>query len=118
MPQSRPDPVFTSDQFLDRAEGGYNLAARTIQCPVVPVGRAWQICEARHPRIRLRAADGYHPSPHGAYLNACMFYAYLTWQSPLGLSNGGLHQVNERDAIILQRLAWEVFASRRAGIPF
>ena len=118
MPQSRPDAIFTEGQFLDRAEGGYNLVARTINCPVVPVGRAWQIAEARHPRIQLRDRDGYHPSPHGAYLTACMFYAYLTWQSPLGLSNGGLLTVNERDAIILQRIAWEVFASRRAGIPY
>ena len=118
LPQSRPDPVFTQGLFLDRAEGAYSLAAQAVNCPVVPVGRAWQICESRHPRIQLRERDGYHPSPYGAYLTACMFYAYLTWQSPLGLSNGGLHQVNDRDAEILQRLAWEVFASRRAGIPF
>lgn len=118
MPQSRPDPIFSPAEFLNAAEGIYNRVAQTITCPVVPVGRAWQICEARNPRIQLRAADGFHPSPHGAYLTACMFYAYLTWQSPLGLSNGGLHQVNEQDAITLQRIAWEVFASRRAGIPY
>ena len=117
MPQSRPDPIFSEADFLNRSEGGYNLAGRTINAPVVPVGRAWQICEARHPRIQLRDRDGYHPTAHGAYLTACMFYAYLTWQSPLGLSNGGLHQVNEQDAVTLQRIAWEVFASRRSGIP-
>jgi len=118
MPQSRPDAIYTPSQFLDRAEGGYNLVARTINCPVVPVGRAWQIAEARHPSIQLRERDGYYPTAHGAYLTACMFYAYLTWQSPLGLSNGGLLTVNEGDAIILQKIAWEVFASRRAGIPY
>jgi hypothetical protein len=118
MPQSRSDPFFTQSEFLDRAEGGYNFVAQQINCPVVPVGRAWQILEARHPNIQLRERDGFHPSPHGAYLNACMFYAYLTWQSPLGLSNGGLFQVNEQEAMILQRIAWEVFASRRSGIPF
>ena len=118
MPQSRADPFFTQSEFLDRAEGGYNFVAQQIKCPVVPVGRAWQILEARHPSIQLRERDGFHPSPHGAYLTACMFYAYLTWQSPLGLSNGGLFQVNEREAMILQRIAWEVFASRRSGIPF
>jgi len=118
MPQSRADPFFTQSEFLDRAEGGYNFVAQQIKCPVVPVGRAWQILEARHPSIQLRERDGFHPSPHGAYLTACMFYAYLTWQSPLGLSNGGLFQVNEQEAMILQRIAWEVFASRRSGIPF
>ncbi len=118
MPQSRPDPIFSQTEFLDRAEGGYNFVAQQINCPVVPVGRAWQILEARHPNIQLRERDGYHPSPHGAYLTACMFYAYLTWQSPLGLSNGGLFQVDEQEAMILQRIAWEVFASRRSGIPF
>jgi hypothetical protein len=118
MPQSRADPFFTQSEFLDRAEGGYNFVAQQIKCPVVPVGRAWQLLEARRPRIQLRARDGFHPSPHGAYLTACMFDAYLTWQSPLGLSNGGLFQVNEQEAMILQRIAWEVFASRRSGIPF
>ena len=118
MPQSRADPFFTQSEFLDRAEGGYNYVAQQINCPVVPVGRAWQMLEARHPSIQLRERDGFHPSPHGAYLTACMFYTYLTWQSPLGLSNGGLFQVNEQEAMILQRIAWEVFASRRSGIPF
>jgi len=118
LPQSRADPFFTQSEFLDRAEGGYNFVAQQINCPVVPVGRAWQLLEARHPNIQLRERDGFHPSPHGAYLTACMFYSYLTWQSPLGLSNGGLFQVGEREAMVLQRIAWEVFASRRNGIPF
>lgn len=119
MPQSRPDQFFSQTDFLNRVEGGYQFTARQLgNCPVVPVGRAWQIAEARHPEIQLRDRDSYHPSPHGAYLTACMFYAYLTWQSPLGLSNGGLHAVKEREAVILQRIAWETFAAIRQGIPF
>jgi hypothetical protein len=68
--------------------------------------------------IQLRERDGQLPTAHGAYLNACVMYAFLTWQTPLGLSNGGLHQINERDAKYLQRIAWELFVSRRGGVPF
>ncbi len=120
LPQSRPDPIFSSAEFLDRAEGALQLAAqRNGNLPVIPAGRAWQMVELRPDNnIQLRASGGYLPTQHGAYLNACVMYAYLTWQSPLGLSNGGLQQVNARDAEYLQRIAWELFVSRRQGVPY
>ncbi len=120
MPQSRADSIFSEAEFLDRSEGAYRLAAqRNGNLPVIPGGRAWQMVEMRGDNsIQLRARDGQLPTAHGAYLNACVMYAFLTWQTPLGLSNGGLHQINERDAEYLQRIAWELFVSRRAGVPF
>ena len=120
IPHSRPDPIFSPAEFLDRAEGAYQLVAqRNGNLPLIPAGRAWQMVEIRaNNSIQLREPDGYTPTQHGAYLNACVMYAYLTWQTPLGLSNGGLHQVNGRDAEYLQRIAWELFVSRRSGVPF
>ncbi len=119
LPQSRPDPIFSEAEFLDRAEGACRFAAQVNgNLPLIPAGRAWQMVEFRNPLIQLRESDGYTPAEHGAYLNACVMYAFLTWQSPLGLSNGGLHGVNARDAEYLQRIAWELFASRRQGVPY
>ena len=36
----------------------------------------------------------------------------------LGVPYKTLHQINERDAEYLQRIAWELFVSRRGGVPF
>ena len=94
-----------------------NCIAKQLNAPVIPAGLAWQLVDARHPEIILRDRYGFLPSQHGAYLNACMMYCALTWQSPLGLSNGGLQLVREREAKILQRTAWEVFVARQGAIP-
>ena len=41
MPQSRPDPIFSHAEFLDRAEGAYRLAAQVNgNLPFIPAGRA------------------------------------------------------------------------------
>ena len=118
LPHALGDQFYRTPYMYQRAEASvYGIAAQ-LNAPVIPAGLAWQLVEARHPEINLRDRFGFLPSQHGAYLNACMMYCALTWQSPLGLSNGGLHQVQEREAKILQRTAWEVFVARRGAIPF
>ena len=86
--------------------------------PVVPVGRAWQLSEWRRPDIVLRQRDSYLPTIHGTYLNACLMYCYLTWQSPVGLSKGELWAIRDDEAFYLQNLAWEVFQWRKDGLKF
>ena len=38
---------------------------------------------ALHPEIELYDPDGYHPSPAGTYLAACLFLSVLTGHSPM-----------------------------------
>ena len=104
------DRFYSTAEMYRQAERSIYGVAAQLNAPVVPAGLAWQLVEARHPDIRLRDRTGFLPSQHGTYLNACMMYCALTWQSPLGLSNGGLFQVREREAKILQRTAWEVLS--------
>ena len=118
LPHALGDQFYSTKQMYQKAEAGIYGIAQQLNAPVIPAGLAWQLVEARHPEINLRDRGGFLPSQHGAYLNACMMYCALTWQSPLGLSNGGLHFVQEREAKILQRIAWEVFVARRGAIPF
>ena len=118
LPHAMGDRFYSTAEMYRQAERSIYGVAAQLNAPVVPAGLAWQLVEARHPDIRLRDRTGFLPSQHGTYLNACMMYCALTWQSPLGLSNGGLFQVREREAKILQRTAWEVFVARRGAIPF
>ncbi len=118
LPHVQGDQFYSTPHMYQRAEGSVYGIAKQLNAPVIPAGLAWQLVDARHPEIILRDRYGFLPSQHGAYLNACMMYCALTWQSPLGLSNGGLQLVREREAKILQRTAWEVFVARQGAIPF
>jgi len=118
MTWSRPDPIFTRADVLFRTDSAYTVIGQQQNMPVVPCGRAWELSEWRRPEVVLRENDGYTPTIKGTYLNACMFYAYLTWQSPLGLNNGGLHAIPQDEITFLQNIAWEIFQWRKDGLKF
>ncbi|MSR66134.1 MAG: hypothetical protein EXS24_02015 [Pedosphaera sp.] len=112
------DEFFSASEFLDRTEFAHQNVGQLASIPYFPVGRAWDLCEKRRPQIKLRQRDRFTPTPHGMYLNACVLYAYLTWQSPLGLTDGGLHMIAEDELIFMQKLAWELFEANPNGISF
>jgi hypothetical protein len=64
---------------------GYLEIARELQVEVAPVGAAWGSALETDPALTLWQADGSHPTPSGTYLAACVFYAVLFQESPLGL---------------------------------
>ena len=72
---------------------------------VAPVGRAWERA-LRDPAMTLHDPDGSHPSPAGTYLAACVLYATLTGESPVGLDDGGLGLAPASIAR-LQQVAWD-----------
>lgn len=65
---------------------GYLAIARELGAPVAPVGEAWLEVYRRAPQLALWQDDGSHPSVAGTYLAACVFYAALFEQSPVGLT--------------------------------
>lgn len=70
---------------------------------VAPCGEAWRDVIAASPAFDLYMADESHPSLHGSYLNACVFYASIFRRSPVGLTYyGGLPVA---DAQFLQQYA-------------
>ena len=85
----------------------YNTVAAELDARVAPVGLAWQRALQERPALTLHAPDHSHPLPSGTYLTACVFYATLTGNTPLGLSTGGLQHVPPEDIPFLQRIAWE-----------
>jgi hypothetical protein len=69
-----------------------NLAVRVqveLGMRVAPVGEAWWAYQLSSPEregtMDLYHADGFHPSPLGTYLSACVLYAVLLNTSPVGL---------------------------------
>jgi hypothetical protein len=71
---------------------GYATLARSLHVPVAPVGAAFTAARADAAVPPLVGDDGYHPSPAGTYLAACVFYATIFGHSPQGLGfAGGLY---------------------------
>jgi hypothetical protein len=77
---------------------GYLGIANQLGVPVAPVGVAWEavVGQASHPP--LWQSDGSHPTVSGTYLAACVFYATIFRESPVGLGDdGGLPAAQARD---------------------
>src|SRR5437660_883291 len=76
-------PTYASMQSA--IDDGY-LAIASDQCAAVaPVGDAWAKLVALQVPITLWQEDGSHPTEAGTYLAACVFYATVFRQSPVGL---------------------------------
>jgi len=82
----------------------YNLAATNSGGQVAPVGDAWELTLAAHPGITLFTGDGSHPSAHGTYLAACVFYLRLTG-APLADTAALPATVSTADATALRQTA-------------
>lgn len=94
----------------------YNHHGEHLGAQVAPVGQAWVRSLRLDPDLRLHQEDDSHPNVNGTYLTACVFFASLTGQSPLGLPDGGLNLSNAvRNR--LQTIAWETVQSTRPPPP-
>ncbi len=93
--------------------GAYFDLAKQLGARVAPVGIAWKKALAADPPFVLHSPDKSHPNPTGTYLAACVFYATLLDENPIGLSgeiNKGdkpLVSIPQEEAKRLQRIAWE-----------
>ncbi len=81
----------------------YQETGQELGIAVIPVGSAWQEARRQKPLFPLWQEDGSHPSQSGTYLTACVFYAALFKESPVGLEcTAGLTQ---RTCAFLQNVA-------------
>lgn len=69
-----------------------------------PVGQAWIQLLTDDAGIELYDADLAHPSIAGSYLAACVMYAAISGNSPVG-ATGWPDQISEEDALTLQNAA-------------
>jgi hypothetical protein len=64
---------------------GYLDIASRLAVSIAPVGDAWQSVISKRADPGLWQEDGVHPTTAGTYLAACVFYAAIFQQSPVGL---------------------------------
>ncbi len=85
--------------------------ARSLNATFVPVGPAWQAVHKQRPNFNLHSPDKHHPGMHGAYLTACVFYAVLTGESPVGHPFPAVLkqeiEIDKETAAFLQKVAWK-----------
>ena len=85
-------PLFV-DYFhmQDSLASAYRRITSELEAVISPVGEAWALARLENPQAALWSTDQSHPSLEGSYLAACVFYATLFNESPLGLNfTGGL----------------------------
>jgi len=96
-------PVCTYQGMQDQLRNRYLQMGYDNGAMVAPCGEAWRDVIATTPVFDLYVADESHPSLHGSYLNACVFYASIYRRSPVGLTYyAGLPQA---EAQFLQQMA-------------
>jgi hypothetical protein len=117
----------------------YARAAKDTGSFISPVGIAWETLRREKPNIGLfYEGHGSHPSPAGSYLAACVLYATIFHQSPLGLppkiigtpvnlktekpetnKSTTLADLNAKDAETLQAEAWNTWQriANNGGYP-
>lgn len=73
-------------EMIEQLEPSYKKLAEDLDVDLVPVGSAFHRSLSLRPDLKLHANDGIHPSRAGTYLAACVFYASLYNETPVGLS--------------------------------
>lgn len=83
----------------------YTAIGEEIGATIIPVGVAWQNFLRQHPAPVLHDQDQSHPSLAGSYLAACVFFATLLGENPVGLACD-LKGLTQTEAELLQQAAW------------
>jgi hypothetical protein len=91
----------TYDGMQKRINATYVEMAKNNRGLLVPVGSVWREARARNPGLGLYADDT-HPNPTGTYLAACVFYALLFENTPVGASHP--QDIDEATATFLQTI--------------
>ena len=77
-------PVCTYNGMQARLRESYMLFKDSFMTSVSPVGVAWKNFRMAFPLIDLYVADESHPSLHGSYLAACVFYSSMFKKTTVG----------------------------------
>lgn len=90
----------------DNLTKAYRTAAHRNKARLAPVGEAWRLVWKGDANLarRLYAGDGSHPSPKGAFLNACVLYGALFGENPESVKFNSV--LDKKEAQVLKKMAW------------
>jgi hypothetical protein len=77
-------PICTYEGMQQRLRESYIQMAMANDATVIPVGSAWRHFRIAYPTIDLYQTDESHPSIHGTYLAASVFYSSIMHRSAVG----------------------------------
>lgn len=84
----------------------YTTIGRELTSIVVPVGVVWERFLEKHDQPILHDRDQSHPTLAGSYLAACVFFAVLFEETPVGI-DGEIAGLADGDRALLQKTAWK-----------
>jgi hypothetical protein len=87
----------------------YTAIGEEVGATIIPVGIAWQNFLREHKQPVLHDKDQSHPTLAGSYLAACVFFAVLFGESPVGVASD-LKGLTPAEVTLLQKTA---FAARQ-----
>ena len=101
-------PLCTFEGMNARLRESYLEMGSDNDATVAPCGAAWHQMKLENNTFwtGLYSSDGSHPSAWGTYLNACVFYATIFRQSPVGIPYYA--SIGQQDAEDLQQLAEDI----------
>lgn len=99
-------PICTYYGMQQRLRESYMEMGQMNNATVAPVGMAWKKIMSDSLSFNLYAADESHPSVYGTYLTACVFYAMLFQQSPVGATYYAT--IPDTTAMLLQQTASDI----------
>jgi hypothetical protein len=88
----------------------YASIGQELGATVVPVGTAWQSFLRKYDQPVLYDKDQSHPTLAGTYLAACVFFATLFKESPVGLDIE-VSGLGQKELALLQKSAWQACKS-------
>ncbi len=83
----------------------YTTIGEELGSTIVPVGVAWQNFLRQHKQPVLHDKDQSHPTLAGSYLAACVFFAVLFGENPIGIASE-MKGLTQAEAELLQKTAW------------
>lgn len=87
----------------------YTAIAKELDALMIPAGVGFMRSAQEHPDIELWDKDGYHPSPAGSYLTACILYSVIFQESPVDCPY--IADLDAEVALKLQKLAADLVFS-------
>tara|TARA_B110000438_G_scaffold294607_1_gene336282 strand:- start:311 stop:1093 length:783 start_codon:yes stop_codon:yes gene_type:complete len=96
-----------SSTLIRVIERMYTKAGKDNNVLVIPVGLAFENAYNQRPSIKLHKIDGTHPDILGTYLAACVVYASIYKDNPIGISYDYNGAINSEDMLFLQTIAHE-----------
>jgi hypothetical protein len=96
-----------SPNLIRVIEEMYTKAGKKNNTLVIPVGLAFENAYKKKPNIKLHKIDGTHPDLLGTYLAACVVYASIYKDNPIGISYDYNGAINPEEKLFLQSIAYE-----------